>query len=124
MDFDKIQQEGFDVRSFYNRLTNILCSYINNYVYDEFLDIYYRMIYNIIYGFSNREFISEQDLYNQFNFAHQQIKEVYLILKLNYLKKHNINKDIFINTSTDLNTYYNNLKGLDKSLKRNKTILK
>ena len=117
MDFDKIQEEGFNIKSFYNRLNNILCSYISNYTYEEYLDNYYKMICNIIYNFNNEEFKSEQDLYNKYNLAHQKIIYIYIMLKQNYLKEHNINNDIFINTNTNLNTYYTNLK-------RKKTILK
>ena len=48
MIFKETQEEGFDLISFYNRLNNILYSYINDYVYNEDIDIYYKMILNII----------------------------------------------------------------------------
>ena len=47
MIFKETQEEGFDLISFYNRLNNILYSYINDYVYNEDIDIYYKMILNI-----------------------------------------------------------------------------
>ena len=121
MIFKETQEEGFDLISFYNRLNNILYNYINNYVYNEEIDIYYKMILNIINNFNCEYVTSQQDLYNKYHKALQKINYIYCMLKTNYLKKHNIDPYTYINMNTSLTTFYNKLKSLDKSYKRKKS---
>ena len=121
MIFKETQEEGFDLISFYNRLNNILYSYINDYVYNEDIDNYYKMILKIINEFNNEYIINQQDLYNKYNKALQRIIYIYSILKTNYFKEHNINQYTYINFNTSLTTFYNNLKSLDKSYIRKKS---
>ena len=121
MIFKETQEEGFDLISFYNRLNNILYSYINDYVYNEEIDIYYKMILNIINNFNYEYVTSQQDLYNKYHKALQNINYIYCMLKTNYLKKHNIDPYTYINMNTSLTTFYNKLKSLDKSYKRKKS---
>ena len=121
MIFKETKEEGFDLISFYNRLNNILYSYINDYVYNEDIDIYYKMILNIINNFNYEYVTSQQDLYNKYNKALQKINYIYCMLKTNYLKKHNIDPYTYINMNTSLTTFYNKLKSLDKSYKRKKS---
>ena len=73
MIFKETQEEGFDLISFYNRLNNILYSYINDYVYNEEIDIYYKMILNIINKFNYEYVTNQQDLYNKYHKALQKI---------------------------------------------------
>ena len=121
MIFKETQEEGFDLISFYNRLNNILYSYINDYVYNEEIDIYYKMILNIINNFSYEYVTSQQDLYNKYHKALHNMMYIYCMLKTNYLKKHNIDPYTYINMNTSLTTFYNKLKSLDKSYKRKKS---
>ncbi len=121
MIFKETKEEGFDLISFYNRLNNILYSYINDYVYNEEIDIYYKMILNIINNFNCEYVTSQQDLYNKYHKALQKINYIYCMLKTNYLKKHNIDPYTYINMNTSLTTFYNKIKSLDKSYKRKKS---
>lgn len=121
MIFKETQEEGFDLISFYNRLNNILYSYINDYVYNEDIDIYYKMILNIINEFNYEYVTNQQDLYNKYNKTLQKINYIYCILKINYLKEHNIDPYTYINMNTSLTVFYNQLKSLDKSYQRKKS---
>lgn len=118
MIFKETQEEGFDLISFYNRLNNILYSYINDYVYNEEIDIYYKMILNIINNFNCEYVTSQQDLYNKYNKALHSMMYIYCMLKTNYLKEHNIDSYPYINFNTSLTVFYNQLKSLDKSYQR------
>lgn len=121
MIFKETQEEGFDLISFYNRLNNILYSYINDYVYNEDIDIYYKMILNIINNFNCEYVTSQQDLYNKYNKALHNMMYIYCMLKTNYLKEHNIDSYPYINFNTSLTVFYNQLKSLDNSYKRKKS---
>ena len=118
MIFKETQEEGFDLISFYNRLNNILYSYINDYVYNEDIDIYYKMILNIINKFNYEYVTNQQDLYNKYNKALHNMMYIYCMLKTNYLKEHNIDSYPYINFNTSLTVFYNQLKSLDKSYQR------
>lgn len=121
MIFKETQEEGFDLISFYNRLNNILYSYINDYVYNEDIDIYYKMILNIINNFNCEYVTSQQDLYNKYNKALHNMMYIYCMLKTNYLKEHNIDSYPYINFNTSLTVFYNQIKSLDKSYQRKKS---
>lgn len=121
MIFKETQEEGFDLISFYNRLNNILYSYINDYVYNEDIDIYYKMILNIINNFNYEYVANQQDLYNKYNKALHNMMYIYCMLKTNYLKEHNIDSYPYINFNTSLTVFYNQLKSLDKSYQRKKS---
>lgn len=121
MIFKETQEEGFDLISFYNRLNNILYSYINDYVYNEEIDIYYKMILNIINNFNYEYVANQQDLYNKYNKALHNMMYIYCMLKTNYLKEHNIDSYPYINFNTSLTVFYNQLKSLDKSYQRKKS---
>ena len=121
MIFKETQEEGFDLISFYNRLNNILYSYINDYVYNEDIDIYYKMILNIINNFNYEYVTNQQDLYNKYNKALHNMMYIYCMLKTNYLKEHNIDSYPYINFNTSLTVFYNQLKSLDKSYQRKKS---
>lgn len=118
MIFKETQEEGFDLISFYNRLNNILYSYINDYVYNEEIDIYYKMILYIINNFNCEYVTSQQDLYNKYNKALHNMMDIYCMLKANYLKEHNIDSYPYINFNTSLTVFYNQIKSLDKSYQR------